>query len=153
MALDPLFPPTPKIISSISSIKDNRTHGKVGEWLQEVMATCSALSIVSAYFTVNAYAHLRKELDDIESLRFLFGDPAYLRIKDADKGERSFSYWRGEAPARQLFEEPALAEELAACDAVYTSGITLAVLGETGRKRLIALMRRLKESGRLAAFE
>ncbi|MBP9081317.1 MAG: DEAD/DEAH box helicase [Flavobacteriales bacterium] len=85
-----LLPSTPKQVAHNSALRDNRSHGKVGDWLQEVMATGSKLSIVSAYFTVNAYAHLREELNGIESLRFLFGDPAYLRIKDADKGERSF---------------------------------------------------------------
>lgn len=79
--------------------------------------------------------------------------PGLYIIDTDDKGERSFSYWRGEAPVRQLFEEPGLAEALEASDAVFTSGITLAVLGDTGRKRLIALMRRLTSQGRLAAFD
>lgn len=79
--------------------------------------------------------------------------PGLYMIDTDDKGERSFSYWRGEAPVRQMFEEPQLAEELSACDAVFTSGITLAVLGPTGRTRLIELMRRLKSAGRLAAFD
>lgn len=79
--------------------------------------------------------------------------PGLYIIDTDDKGERSFSYWRGEAPVRQLFEEPELIETLAGADAIFTSGITLAVLGETGRKRLIELMRRLKSQGRLAAFD
>ncbi len=56
-----------------------------------------------------------------------------LYIIDTDaKGERSFSYWRGEAPARQLFEDQDLARQLSAADAIYTSGITLAILGDRG---------------------
>ena len=90
MATEPLFPPTPKTTTHLSSIKDNRAHGKVGEWLKEVMAEGSKLSIVSAYFTVNAYQHLRQELDGIESLRFLFGDPAFIQVKDGDKADRPF---------------------------------------------------------------
>lgn len=79
--------------------------------------------------------------------------PGLYMIDTDDRGERSFSYWRGEAPVRQLFEEPGLAEELAACDAVFTSGITLAVLGADGRRRLIGLLRRVKSMGRLAVFD
>lgn len=77
-----------------------------------------------------------------------------LYIIDTDaKGERSFSYWRGEAPARQLFEDSELADTLASADAIYTSGITLAILSERGRERLIALMAKLKAQGRIAAFD
>lgn len=79
--------------------------------------------------------------------------PGLYMIDTDDKGERSFSYWRGEAPVRQMFEEPQLAEELSACDALFTSGITLAVLGQAGRRRLIGLMRRLKSAGRPAVFD
>ncbi len=79
--------------------------------------------------------------------------PGLYIIDTDDTGERSFSYWRGEAPVRQMFEEPELAETLASADAIFTSGITLAVLGTTGRKRLIELMRRLKSRGGLAAFD
>ena len=53
----------------------------------------------------------------------------YLIRRDAH-GERSFFYWRGEAPARQLLELPgsdAVAEALAACGQLYLSGITLSL--------------------------
>src|SRR4029453_6292495 len=79
--------------------------------------------------------------------------PGLYMIDTDARGERSFSYWRGEAPARQLFEDADLAERLSATDAIYTSGITLAILGEMGRQRLIALMNRLKAAGRVAAFD
>lgn len=79
--------------------------------------------------------------------------PGLYIIDTDDKGERSFSYWRGETPVRQLFEAPGLAQELEASDAVFTSGITLAVLGDTGRTRLIELMRRIKSQGRPAVFD
>ena len=90
MPTEPLFPPEPKTTTHTSSIKDNRGHGKVGEFLKEVMAEGCKVSIVSAYFTVHAYQQLRSELDGIESLRFLFGDPAYLRVKDEDKGQKNY---------------------------------------------------------------
>lgn len=77
-----------------------------------------------------------------------------LYIIDTDaRGERSFSYWRGEAPARQLFEDGDLVSKLSTADAIYTSGITLAIMSDRGRERLIALMARLTEEGRIAAFD
>src|SRR5262245_24127157 len=77
-----------------------------------------------------------------------------LYIIDTDaRGERSFSYWRSEAPARQLFEDDDLASRIDTADAVYTSGITLAILSDRGRERLIALMQSLKSQGRVAAFD
>ena len=61
--------------------------------------------------------------------------PGLYIIDTDERGERSFSYWRSEAPARQLFEESDLAEQLSSADAIYTSGITLAILSEEGRER------------------
>lgn len=79
--------------------------------------------------------------------------PGLYMIDTDERGERSFSYWRGEAPARQLFADEDLARKLGTADAIYTSGITLAILGGEGRERLIALMRKLKTAGRMAAFD
>ncbi|NKQ87457.1 SNF2-related protein [Rhizobium ruizarguesonis] len=42
----------------------------------------SRLSVVSAYFTTFAYDRLRTTLDSVEQMRFLFGEPRFL--KDAD---------------------------------------------------------------------
>jgi 2-dehydro-3-deoxygluconokinase len=79
--------------------------------------------------------------------------PGLYMIDTDAKGERSFSYWRGEAPARQLFEDDDLASRLSTVDALYTSGITLAILSEEGRAHLIALMQKLKAAGRVSAFD
>jgi 2-dehydro-3-deoxygluconokinase len=79
--------------------------------------------------------------------------PGLYMIDTDARGERSFSYWRGEAPARQLFEDTGLADKLSTPDAIYTSGITLAILSERGRERLIGLMQELKAQGRVAAFD
>ncbi len=85
-----LFPSIPRTTTHLSSIKDNRDHGKVGDWLREKILDGSALSIVSAYFTVNAYAQLREELEGVDHLRFLFGDPAFIKVKDENKPRRNF---------------------------------------------------------------
>jgi ERCC4-related helicase len=92
MTTEPLFASTSKKVEHDSAIRDNRNHGKVGEWLQHKVAKGSKLSIVSAYFTVSAYKYLREQLDGIEKLRFLFGDPAFIAVKDGLKPKRAFSF-------------------------------------------------------------
>lgn len=76
---------------SNSSIRDNYKQGRVGDFLKEVITSNSNLSIVSAYFTIYAYRELKDELDNINSLRFLFGEPAFIRSLDPEKKNlRSF---------------------------------------------------------------
>jgi superfamily II DNA or RNA helicase len=62
-----------------SSIVDNRKRGTVGAFLEEKMKAEAKLSFVSAYFTIHAYQQLKDKLDHIGSLRFLFGEPAFIR--------------------------------------------------------------------------
>jgi 2-dehydro-3-deoxygluconokinase len=79
----------------------------------------------------------------------------YLIRRDA-RGERSFFYWRGEAPARELFalpSTPALMETLAGYDLLYLSGISLSLYGETGRARLLETLQRARARGGLVAFD
>jgi 2-dehydro-3-deoxygluconokinase len=69
--------------------------------------------------------------------------PGLYAIGRDDAGERSFFYWRGEAPVRQVFETAdlaALAAAIRQADLVYLTGVTLAVIGETGRSTLLALL-------------
>jgi hypothetical protein len=56
---------------SYSSIRDNHTRGSVAQFLKGKISPGSALSIVSAYFTIHAYEALAAELGRIQELRFL----------------------------------------------------------------------------------
>lgn len=68
--------------------------------------------------------------------------------------ERSFTYWRSDAAARQLASDPAaLAKSLQNRDLVYFSGITLAILGPAARKILVAAISRARENGARIAFD
>ncbi|MCZ2153560.1 MAG: phospholipase D-like domain-containing protein [Bryobacterales bacterium] len=70
----------------ISGIRDNRDpRGSVGDYLREKIQPGSKLSVVSAYFTIYAYEALRGNLDAIQDLRFLFGEPRFLRSLDPEK--------------------------------------------------------------------
>lgn len=72
----------------LSNIKDNRNNGKVANFLSEKITLGSHLSIVSAYFTIYAFNSLRKELEGIESLQFLFGEPRFIQSLDPDKTDK-----------------------------------------------------------------
>lgn len=69
----------------MSSIRDNYKKGTVGDFLREQISSGSKISIVSAYFTIYAYYALHDRLDEIESLRFLFGEPTFVKSLDPDR--------------------------------------------------------------------
>lgn len=71
-----------------SGIRDNRTRGKVAEFLKEKATSGSRLSVVSAYFTIYAYEALSDQLDGIESLKFLFGEPKFIQTLDPEKTDK-----------------------------------------------------------------
>lgn len=68
-----------------SGILDNHRRGRVGDFLREKICTGSELSFVSAYFTIYAYEALREELNRAGHLRFLFGEPSFVKSLDPDK--------------------------------------------------------------------
>jgi len=70
---------------NLSSIRDNKNRGSVGQFLRDNIKSDSDLSIVSAYFTIYAYSHLKNELDSINKLKFLFGEPTFIKALDPTK--------------------------------------------------------------------
>ena len=72
----------------ISGIRDNHTRGRVAEFLTEKIGARSQLSFVSAYFTIYAYDALSRELDQIEHLNFLFGEPRFVATLDPEKTDK-----------------------------------------------------------------
>lgn len=70
---------------SKSAIRDNHSHGTVGDFLKQAITKNSDISIVSAYFTIYAYHRLKSNLDGINNLRFLFGEPTFIKSMDPDK--------------------------------------------------------------------
>jgi len=71
-----------------ASIRDNYGHGKVADFLTEKLADGSALSVVSAYFTIYAYEAMGERLDRIGNARFLFGEPRFIATLDPDKTDK-----------------------------------------------------------------
>ncbi|WP_457150916.1 sugar kinase [Mesorhizobium sp. P5_C1] len=68
--------------------------------------------------------------------------------------ERSFTYWRGDAAARQLASDhAALSKNLENQALVYFSGITLAILDDAARATLLAAVARARAAGSTVAFD
>jgi hypothetical protein len=68
-----------------SSIRDNHSRGTVGDFLISNIKNGSELSIVSAYFTIYAYHKLKTELESVNHLNFLFGEPTFIKSLDPNK--------------------------------------------------------------------
>ncbi|EZI28367.1 sugar kinase [Pseudomonas extremaustralis] len=82
--------------------------------------------------------------------------PGLYCIQTDANGERKFLYWRNEAAVRDCFTTPAAVPILAALagyDVVYFSGITLAVLGEMGRERLLHALIETRRRGGTVVFD
>jgi len=82
--------------------------------------------------------------------------PGLYCIQTDANGERRFLYWRNEAAVRECFTTPAADPILAALpeyDVLYFSGITLAVLGEVGRARLLSTLGDARDRGARVVFD
>ncbi|NLJ40134.1 MAG: DEAD/DEAH box helicase family protein [Clostridiales bacterium] len=66
----------------LPKVLDNKKYRVVDE-LREELNKGTKLSIISAYFTIYAYAELKKELSKIEQMRFIFTEPTFVH-KDTE---------------------------------------------------------------------
>ena len=74
--------------SNHSGLRDNHTRGNVADFLRAKAQSGSKLSIVSAYFTIYAYDALKLELERINHLDFLFGEPSFVNRLDPSRTEK-----------------------------------------------------------------
>ncbi len=82
--------------------------------------------------------------------------PGLYTIRTDETGERSFTYWRGQAAARDLLEEgrdKSLASALMGVDLIYLSGITLSILDRPQRTALLAILEKVRDAGGKVAFD
>src|SRR5262249_55761770 len=82
--------------------------------------------------------------------------PGLYVIETDNKGERRFRYWRGESPARELFELPnwnKIAESMLGARLIFFSGITLSLYTNTGLGRLLAIIEAARQQGAKVAFD
>ncbi|GLQ19012.1 sugar kinase [Maritalea porphyrae] len=84
------------------------------------------------------------------------GTPGLYAISTDEVGERSFTYWRKDAVARELLTGVSAGSEeefLRDFDALYFSGITLAVLSDEGRQCLLRIAQQFVAEGRTVMFD
>ena len=97
------------------AIVDNRRR-RVGDFLRERIGAGSALSVVSAYFTIYGYEALRDALNGAGPVRFLYGDPKGVGAMDP-KGNAPMSFRLTEDDGmelKQALTQKPLARECAA---------------------------------------
>jgi SNF2 family DNA or RNA helicase len=101
--------------SPSSSIRDNQQRGKVSEFLKDHLVEDSELRVVSAYFTIYAYHALRRQLEHLNKIEFLFGEPRFLKKLDPEKNDRkSFKIEDEGISLRDRLEQGAVAKACAA---------------------------------------
>lgn len=82
--------------------------------------------------------------------------PGLYLIQLDDQGERTFLYWRNQSPARYLLQHPdfnRIEKSLAKMDMVFVSGISLAILPEEDRGKLLTLLASLRRQGIEVSFD
>lgn len=82
--------------------------------------------------------------------------PGLYYIETDSTGERTFYYWRNEAAAKFWLESEDAAricEELATFDYLYLSGISLAILSQGSRDKLLSLLRECRANGGKVIFD
>lgn len=83
--------------------------------------------------------------------------PGLYMIQVDDQGERSFLYWRKNSPASKLFDDQETATKLFAkllgFDAIYMSGITLALYSAAALDRLFGFLAEYRKQGGRVYFD
>lgn len=82
--------------------------------------------------------------------------PGLYVIETDETGERTFYYWRNDAAARYWLDSPKSAEifqQLAEFDYIYLSGISLAILNDKSRERLMTLLQACRSRGGKVIFD
>jgi 2-dehydro-3-deoxygluconokinase len=101
-------------------------------------------------YSIAAIARMRGEGIDTGLVGITPGRlPGLYTISNDEAGERRFSYWRSESPARELFKS---VPELEPPALFYFSGITLAVT-RSGLHNLVATLEKLCSQGTRIAFD
>jgi hypothetical protein len=100
---------------------NNKSNGTVYDELKANLQRSSKLSVISAYFTIYAFETLRKELEKIDKMRFIFTEPTFVK-QDSEltreyyiaKNEKSISGNEFEIKLRNELKQSHIAKECAA---------------------------------------
>ncbi len=118
----------------------------------------SVTDYISAFgddpFSSDQIAFLKKSGMGIGASPIIPGARPGLYAITLTGAERSFTYWRNDAAARQLAsDKDALTRSLAGRSMIYFSGITLAILDPAARRDLISALRVARNAGVWVAFD
>ncbi|WP_318617092.1 helicase-related protein [Sporosarcina sp. YIM B06819] len=73
----------------IGTMLDNKSNGTVGDAVSPYLKKGYKVSIMASLFSIHAYDFLKRELNDIESVRLLLSEPAFTQAKEhTGKGTR-----------------------------------------------------------------
>lgn len=88
---------------------DNRDGNTAAEYLKKVMRGATDLSIVSAYFSVHGFDLVKDEIQQIDRVRFLYGDRSSIAEVDPSRETKSFALEDGQLTPNQVLEQSGLA--------------------------------------------
>ncbi|WP_371169259.1 sugar kinase [Aliiroseovarius sp. 2305UL8-7] len=105
--------------------------------------------------SAGALALAKGEQLDTEAIRYdASRNLGLYAVKTDAAGERSFFYWREHSAARTLFQDPKELDVFAQADIIYLSGITLAIIGQDQRNKVLDKVAQLRASDNVAfAFD
>ena len=83
---------------SVIKTLDNKIN-KIGDELKDNIEKGSKISIIASYFSIYAFKELKKELNKIDELRFIFTEPMF---KEENIDERR-SYSLKQISSEELF--------------------------------------------------
>ena len=108
-----------------------------------------------AYSDAMLAAWEKERIDTSLVLRESGRMPGLYTIQVDEAGERTFYYWRDSSAAKHYFDGTSspLEERIGELDALYYSGISLAVLSPEGRERLFGCVNRLRSRGGRVVFD
>ncbi|MBU5335454.1 helicase-related protein [Intestinibacter bartlettii] len=98
---------------------DNKQYGRVGDVLKTNIKENSKLSIAASYFTLYAFQELKEELSKIDSLRFIYTEPTFVKndnktiMKKIKENENKLFGVEEELKGRCTLNQSYIARELA----------------------------------------
>lgn len=124
------------------------------------------LGLKVGYFTrlgddpYSAQAIARMKAEDLETsgVEMVAGrTPGLYMIANQANGERTFTFWRAQSPARELFASPASIQAFQArlntTKYVYFSGISLGIISEPAREQFFTLLKIYRSQGGKVIFD
>ena len=110
-------------------ILDNREHTVV-DYLREKLSGAEKFRIVSAYLTIYGYDLLADELNRVDDVRFLFGDPASVgELDPGEKVQKAFDLTEDGLSPQYTLQQKYLARQCAAW--VRGKGVKIRSIGRS----------------------